>query len=163
MRRSRRRPKAGGHVAKRIARLIPQDQRDNKHSNFLGFYAGLIAPGYVDESETTSPVTSWAVTGAIQTDVPSRRGDTSFQTRHGDWVMRVRFWSMNTRETNKSVRQRLSARASYPNARSHNPITVPGRFRAVNESAHTHVARRITQSPCLDAFGGNSVVQSGCA
>jgi len=104
-----------------------------------------------------------AASGSDRSEMPLENTKASIQTRHGDWVMRVRFWSMNTRETNKSVRQRLSARASHPNARSHNPITVPGPFRAVNESAHTHVARRITQSPCLDAFGGNSVVQSGCA
>jgi len=46
-------------------------------------------------------------------------------TRHGDWAMRMRFWGVNTREMEKSARQRLSARASHPKARSHNPITAP--------------------------------------
>jgi len=49
-------------------------------------------------------------------------------TRHGDWAMRMRFWGVNTREMEKSARQRLSARASHPKARSHNPITAPERF-----------------------------------
>ncbi|OIP16167.1 MAG: hypothetical protein CO065_06295 [Comamonadaceae bacterium CG_4_9_14_0_8_um_filter_57_21] len=42
--------------------------------------------------------------------------------------MRMRFWEQNTRETEASVRQRLSARAFAPKARSHDPITAPERF-----------------------------------
>jgi len=49
----------------------------------------------------------------------------SCQTRRGDRAMCMRFWSVNTRETEGEVRQGLSARASHPKARSHDPITAP--------------------------------------
>ncbi|OQW90209.1 MAG: hypothetical protein BWK72_03065 [Rhodoferax ferrireducens] len=52
----------------------------------------------------------------------------SLQTRHGDWVMRMRFRGENTRETEGSERRRLWARAFPPEARSHHPITAPDRF-----------------------------------
>jgi len=62
----------------------------------------------------------------------------SYLTRHGDWVMRMRFRDEITRETEKSVRLRLSARAFHPEARSHHPITVPSavwvRMSAANNS-----------------------------
>ena len=46
-------------------------------------------------------------------------------TRHGDWVMRMRFRGENTRETGGPVRLRLLTRAFHPEARSHHPITAP--------------------------------------
>jgi len=36
---------------------------------------------------------------------------------------------VNTRESEGAVRRRLSARASHPKARSHNPITAPERLK----------------------------------
>jgi hypothetical protein len=59
---------------------------------------------------------------------PARRfkPGAEFQTRPGDWVMRMRFWGENTREIDAVVCQRLPTRASHPKARSHRPITVPG-------------------------------------
>jgi len=47
-------------------------------------------------------------------------------TRHGDWVMRMRFWGESTRDMQASARQQLPARAFHPEARSHDPITAPG-------------------------------------
>jgi hypothetical protein len=49
------------------------------------------------------------------------------QTRPGNWAMRMRFWCENTRETEAAVGKRLETRAFHPKARSHRPITVPGR------------------------------------
>ena len=39
--------------------------------------------------------------------------------------MRMRFWGAITREIERAVRMRLSARALHPKARSHDPITAP--------------------------------------
>jgi len=65
--------------------------------------------------------------GAIQTDVVSLKINASVSTRHGDWVMRMRFRGKSTRETQASARPRLPARAFHPEARSHDPITAPSR------------------------------------
>jgi hypothetical protein len=51
-----------------------------------------------------------------------------FLTRHGDWVMRMRFWGANTRERGASGHQRLQTHALRPKARSHAPITAPKRL-----------------------------------
>ncbi|MBB1077797.1 hypothetical protein HUU62_25695 [Rhodoferax sp. 4810] len=85
--------------------------------------AGLIIAG--DINLATMPLTLWM---AIQTGVVSLAINASLRTLHGDWVMRMRHQSENTRETERSERTRLWARALHTEARSHNPITAPGCF-----------------------------------
>jgi hypothetical protein len=54
-----------------------------------------------------------------------KSGAVWFRIRRGDRVMRMRFWSKNTREIKRAVRPRSLARAFHPKARSHGPITTP--------------------------------------
>jgi len=47
-----------------------------------------------------------------------------FHAWHGDWVMRMRFWSEITRELAEKHAE-CFLRAFYSKARSHDPITMP--------------------------------------
>jgi hypothetical protein len=75
-------------------------------------------------------------------------------TRHGDWVMRVRFCGEITRECGGSVRQRLSTRAFRHKARSHDPITVPDRLMGTTASNQSGDAFCGGQGGAREAGGG---------
>jgi len=51
---------------------------------------------------------------AIQIGVSSRKVMALGQTRRGDWVMRMRFWEQNTRETENFVWQAVAGARLCP-------------------------------------------------